>query len=536
IPLSSIDAALHWEDCSKAGHHALQCSKLDVPIDHFNTSSVETFTIPLIRMIAHNASATGDRHIIFNPGGPGASGVRFLRSQAAHLNNLIGEGFHLLSFDPRGVGGSEPPASCYSSQAERADAFTSNPWDLQFQAGEMYTRAENKARACRDRMGEYGEYVNTPQTAADMNSILDAIGQRQMYYWGVSYGTILGQTYAHMFPDRVSRLVIDGVGDLEKWYSAFNVLEESFTDTDQVFTGFAEECSKAREACPLNTVNGREFRSTSRIKTYIDEFLGGLDEEPIPVYLDSSHYGSITRRNVVSNGVFPALYRPASWPSLANNLAALFMGNSTPAYLAYSKSWVLDFLVDDSSIFVMMNDNQKTGPRAPLHGTKPILNHTLPRSEMSYLVSRYQGSGFYEQASWSIPTTHGFRPRYYPASPRVRTAEPMLILSTTWDPVCPLASAKKARASFEGARLVEQKAYGHSTRSMPSLCTAKYIRRYFNEGELPEPGATCNVDVEYFPASGSPSVIGLSNEDKELLVSLQALADETVFGFTGHWR
>lgn len=28
-------------------------------------------------------------------------------------------------------------------------------------------------------------YVNTPQTAADMNSILKAIGQRDMLYWGL---------------------------------------------------------------------------------------------------------------------------------------------------------------------------------------------------------------------------------------------------------------------------------------------------------------------------------------------------------------
>lgn len=50
----------------------------------------------------------------------------------------------------------------------------------------MYTRAENGAKACEDTMGEHGAYINTPQTAADMNSILDAIGQEEMYYWGFS--------------------------------------------------------------------------------------------------------------------------------------------------------------------------------------------------------------------------------------------------------------------------------------------------------------------------------------------------------------
>lgn len=99
---------------------------------------------------------------------------------------MIGEGFHLLSFDPRGVSGSIPRAICYPSEAQRAESFANNPWDLEFEAGEMYTKAENKAKACEDTMGEYGKYVNTPQTASDMDSILDAIGQEKMYYWGFS--------------------------------------------------------------------------------------------------------------------------------------------------------------------------------------------------------------------------------------------------------------------------------------------------------------------------------------------------------------
>lgn len=33
-------------------------------------------------------------------------------------------------------------------------------------------------------MDERVAYVNTPQTAADMNSILAAIGQQSMMYWG----------------------------------------------------------------------------------------------------------------------------------------------------------------------------------------------------------------------------------------------------------------------------------------------------------------------------------------------------------------
>ncbi len=102
------------------------------------------------------------------------------------MNKIIGEGFHLLTFDPRGVNGSIPKASCYVDAEQRARELSHVPSDINYEAGGMFTRAENQARACVDVMGEFGPYLNTPQTAADMNSILEAIGQKEMYYWGFS--------------------------------------------------------------------------------------------------------------------------------------------------------------------------------------------------------------------------------------------------------------------------------------------------------------------------------------------------------------
>jgi hypothetical protein len=293
-----------------------------------------------------------------------------------------------------------------------------------------------------------------------------------------------------MFPDRVSRLILDGVSNLDEWYNAF-FFEEAFTDTDRIFSGFLEECFKAKEACPLNSIGDISFISPSELKSYIDNFLKNLEEEPIPVYLNISNYGSITRRKVVTNGIFMALYRPAYWPSLASNLAELLNGNSVPVYNAYSDSLLTHFFgVDDTETFIIMNDNWRTGLNAPAHGIFPIRNYTLDRPALSNLVSKYQGSDIFDRASWSIPTTHSFHPKYHPKYPRVKTAEPILVVSTTYDPVCPLVSARKAHDSFEGAGFVEQKSYGHCSIGMPSLCTANHIRRYFNEGVLPKAGAT----------------------------------------------
>jgi pimeloyl-ACP methyl ester carboxylesterase len=293
-----------------------------------------------------------------------------------------------------------------------------------------------------------------------------------------------------MFPDRVSRLIIDGVSNLDDWYNTF-LDEESLVDTDSVYAGFVEECFKAQENCPLNSIRETTFDSAADLQSYIDEFLDNLDEEPIPVYLNNSNYGALTRLGVALNGIFPALYKPApTWPILAKNLAELLKGNATSAFTAYSDSWVSSIIADETNTFVVQNDNWKTGSSAPIHGIKPIQNFTLSTIGESKLISRYEGSDVYDRASWSIPTTHNFHPQYHPGYPRFKTANPILILSTTYDPVCPLVSAQKAHNSFEGSGFVEQKSYGHCSISMPSTCTAKHVQRYFYEGKLPEAGAT----------------------------------------------
>ena len=293
-----------------------------------------------------------------------------------------------------------------------------------------------------------------------------------------------------MFPDRVARLIIDGVSNLDEWYNGVYYYE-SLEDTDRVYAGFVEECFKAKENCALNSIKGQSFNTASDLKTYIDDYLSNLEEEPIPVYLNNSNYGAATRRSLVTNGIFMATYKPDPvWPVLANNLAALLNGNSTPVYEAYSDLWISSIIADETNTFVTLNDAWKTGPDAPFHGVKAVQNFTLSLPDQSKLVTKYMGSDMFDRASWSVPKTHNFHPQYYPEFPRFETAEPILVLSTTFDPVCPLVSAQKAHNSFKGAGFVEQKSYGHCSISMPSLCTAKHVQRYFYEGVIPEAGAT----------------------------------------------
>jgi hypothetical protein len=57
-------------------------------------------------------------------------------------------------------------------------------------------------------------------------------GEEKLQYWGFSYGTILGATFAALQPHRVGRVILDGVVDAEDYYS--QEFKSNFNDTEAV--------------------------------------------------------------------------------------------------------------------------------------------------------------------------------------------------------------------------------------------------------------------------------------------------------------
>ena len=74
-------------------------------------------------------------------------------------------------------------------------------------------RASMGARLRRAQSGDLASHVSTVEAARDMDVLRAALGEQTMTYFGASYGTELGATYAELFPDRVGRLVLDGAVD-----------------------------------------------------------------------------------------------------------------------------------------------------------------------------------------------------------------------------------------------------------------------------------------------------------------------------------
>lgn len=352
--------------------------------------------------------------VLINPGGPGGSGVFQALAIARDLQTIIdaeeppkmtkndtvhAKYFDVIGFDPRGVNNTTPGFSCFPTVSAQ------KTWELQAEAegtlgssDTSFMRSWQRSMAlnpgCSESLltpaeGEdeaLGQHMNTPPVARDMLEITErqaewretqgqtqqilhdrthghdpeqriaartrsARGQEALFYWGRSYGTVLGATFATMFPDRIARAVLDGVVDIEKYYSG--VGPNAIRDADTIFDRFEQYCDLAGpDACPLCSQTG----STS-IKEAFLALEASIYNSSIPVVASSTHGPEVITWTDVRTMLRTALYQPLlMFPLLAQSLGELQRGNGA-AMVSFKQSRRLSSCTTSQC--------QKTGPWSP---------------------------------------------------------------------------------------------------------------------------------------------------------------------------
>jgi pimeloyl-ACP methyl ester carboxylesterase len=199
----------------------VECATVRVPLDYARPDGL-AIGLALNRI---KGSASHGHHglgvLLVNPGGPGASGVSLARYVATALPKDVASRYDVIGFDPRGVGASEPALSCADPKKHfAAPRLDQVPGDDAAETA-LLARAKDYADACGARWGWLLPHMTTENSARDMDSIRQALGEEKISYLGYSYGTYLGSVYATLFPSRVKRLVLDSVVDPEGvWYDA----------------------------------------------------------------------------------------------------------------------------------------------------------------------------------------------------------------------------------------------------------------------------------------------------------------------------
>ena len=233
-------ATLGWHGCSGG----FRCGTLTVPVDEAAPAG-PTLDLAVIRRPARDPG-TRIGSLVFNPGGPGAPAVAFLRSIADTLPDQIRDRFDLVAFDPRGVGSSHP-IECQDSLDPVFDQ-SFQPETAAERAG-LVDAVRSLAAACAARSGALLPHVSTVDAVHDLERLRVALGEDTLSFVGYSYGTFLGASYASAHPDRVRAFVLDG--PVDSTMSAREVALAQARGFEHALDDFLADCS-AHPGCAFH--------------------------------------------------------------------------------------------------------------------------------------------------------------------------------------------------------------------------------------------------------------------------------------------
>ncbi|CAD6439241.1 b048dbae-687f-473d-938d-625b6edf97ba [Sclerotinia trifoliorum] len=497
---------LIWHSC----YDTFQCARLSLPLDWLNTSNPSKITLAIIRLPATNL--TDYRGPVFtNPGGPGGSGIYSLRENGHNLQKIVGRNHDIISFDPRGVGASTPLINCWASKQ------TSQVWKLgdvglvDSHPGvlyDAYARASALSHACQENMHREAEargeesllrFVSTTSVARDMLEIMEKSGTEKMRYWGFSYGTFLGGVFAAMYPDRVERMVSDGNVDYIEWST--NSHASFLHDSDKIMEAFYHYChASGPKNCAFYSP------TPSQITTRLENLLTTLKTHPIIVPpSDSTLLPEIITYTSLKRLISATLYRPMLlFPTLANVLLSLETGDGIPflnfiSTFSLREPFTCECDVCNNGILTPEEEEKEVegtddAMAAIMCSDGGIMNETVSEFKV-YADTIMKGALMTGAANVEVRMScvgWNVVPKWRYTGPFTSTpTHPILYIANLADNVTPLRSALSNARNFPNSRILIQNSFGHTSLAAPSICTAKIIRAYFQEGLLPEKGMVC---------------------------------------------
>jgi len=451
---------LQWSAC---GAH--ECATAAMPIDYAAPTG-ETVSIALEKRVA-DGEAIGT--IFVNPGGPGGSGVDFVDQVEQNFRPEVLQRYDIVGFDPRGVGLSDP-VDCYDTeQLDEFIAVDPSP-DDPGEPEEALEATEQFGLACKELTGELLAHVSTVEVARDLDVLRGVVGDEKLNYYGASYGTTLGSTYAELFPDKVGRMILDGATDPSLSAEESNLSQAA--GFQLALEAYVDDCL-TKDECPLEG-------DRSAALDQIEAFLEDLDENPLPT-------GDSERPLTQSLGFFGiavTLYNESSWEYLSQGLEQAFDGDgSTMLLLAdfYFSRENGEFTDNSAEVIYAVNCLDD-----PLSLSVEEIEASVPEYEQA---SRTFGSVFawslLSCSNWPVTTTEE------PITIDAAGAAPIMVIGTTGDPATPYEEAVALADQLESGVLVTRVGDGHTAFGAGNQCVDAAVDAYYLDGTVPQDGLEC---------------------------------------------
>ena len=495
-------APLHWTACDDG----FQCATARVPLD-YQHSDGETVGIAVIRHPATDRAHLAGT-LFVNAGGPVEQIEPFV-AEFGLIPAALQARFDLVTFDPRGFGRSSA-VRCFPSEAAENAFLAGLP---AFPVGAQQVAAWEKAYAqfdalCAQRNGSLLQHDTSTDVARDMDLLRQAMGIRELNYLGLSYGTGIGAVYANLFPATVGHMALDGNVDPVAW-SAGGDLPDSLRegeDLAQVATmhSFLSLCGAAStSACAFSA--GTAAATEAKFNTLLNR----LRQQPVSI-------GTPPQTFTYADAVDSALPRDVSdWQgaaALLQQLWAASTGNTSPA--------AADGTRQGPAMHGTAGRGMRRGTAGHAASTSDAVYTGLeqtyaeycadtadPRGAQAYeaaaRLAASRSGGFGTSLAWSEeicahwPT--GVSQDRYTGPWNHETANPILVLGNTGDPVTPYQSSVSMSRDLAGARLLTVDGFGHTEFFNPSTCATDYEINYLETGALPPIGTVCQQDAIPFP-------------------------------------
>ena len=443
-----------------------ECTTMRVPTDWNRPESGDAS----ISVARHRASGESSGSLVMNPGGPGAGAVDYVR-RADYRRFLFGEelerSFDLVTFDPRGVGESQP-IRCTDDAG--LDRFL---YDLpRHERGtEAYVRDARDSmhafgRGCLERSDGLAAHVSTDDVVRDLDVLRGVLGQRRLDYLGFSYGTKIGALYANAHPDRVGRFVLDGAVDPSLTGAEMIVGQQK--GFDGAARAWLSDCL-SKEGCPFS---GPVDAAARQLTALIER----VDRSPQRAQ-DGRRLGSATLITAISQ----ALYAPQLWPDLTEAIRQVERGDPSAAFAladSYNERQG-DGSYASNSTEAFLSVSCLDAPHADDEASRAELQRQIRSA--SGIMGRFAADGTVECEGWPVPATG--RPHRVSA----KGAGPIMVIGTTGDPATPFAWSRSLAEQLESGFLVTNVADGHTAyNAEASACIREAVLGYLATGERPE--------------------------------------------------
>lgn len=480
--VATTDAAtpkISWGKCPSTIPPGVDCGRINVPIAYESGNSTSAKGDDTVELVFTRLNHTGKGEkqgvLFFNTGGPGASGAILVAGSpyvpAINFSSEIRNAYDIIGLDPRGVGVSSPVKCNPKLFNKRVKTYVTTQDDYD----NLYNYSRQVGESCANLTGPLINHLDTISVAKDHEVVRKALNESKLNYLGLSYGTLLGYTYASLFPGSVGRMALDAIVDHSQ-SEIGAILAEA--------TGYETTLNQFFEWCDRNSTCALHGKNSSRVW---DQVLSRADSEPIAApscngTCRSNVTGEEIRYNAQEFLTFQYLDLGTTWPQFADALLQASKGNATALSTPTPDTRVVEdpsgspysYLAIGCQDWLHKSKNS-VDLRQKLLNAVTFAPRTLGMTQNYYYESTCIG--------WPAPLTNP----QGPIASGIKYAPTILLSASVYDPETSVTNAEGVREQLTNRVSITRNGAGHTSYYLKGD-TAKAINLYLATGKLPRDG------------------------------------------------